>query len=135
MAKRKRTNNDLQNITKDWVTWIPLKPGGEIMCSGRVGSSCSTSGNPFIHRFKQYPTTLDLNSGKNNKIYKEYTYNVSEYETGRNVRLTEQQSNICVPVVCPVQIILDTTLCDTACQWLAAGRWYSPGTLFFFKWR
>ena len=24
--------------------------------------------------------------------------------------------------------VLDTTLCDTVCQWLAAGRWFSPGT-------
>jgi hypothetical protein len=24
--------------------------------------------------------------------------------------------------------ILDTTLCDKVCQWLAAGRWFSPGT-------
>jgi hypothetical protein len=24
--------------------------------------------------------------------------------------------------------ILDTTLCDKVCQWLSAGRWYSPGT-------
>jgi hypothetical protein len=24
--------------------------------------------------------------------------------------------------------ILDTTLCDTVCQWLAAGQWFSPGT-------
>ena len=23
---------------------------------------------------------------------------------------------------------LDTTLCDKVCQWLAAGRWFSPGT-------
>ena len=23
--------------------------------------------------------------------------------------------------------ILDTTLCDNVCQWLAAGRWFSPG--------
>ena len=23
---------------------------------------------------------------------------------------------------------LDTTLCDKICQWLAAGRWFSPGT-------
>jgi hypothetical protein len=29
--------------TKDWVTWTPLKTGGELGCSGRVGSSCSTS--------------------------------------------------------------------------------------------
>ena len=25
--------------------------------------------------------------------------------------------------------VLDTTLCDKVCQWLAAGRWYSAGTL------
>jgi hypothetical protein len=44
----KRTNNDLQNYTyktKDQVTRTPLKIGGELRCSGRVISSCSTSGN------------------------------------------------------------------------------------------
>ena len=25
--------------------------------------------------------------------------------------------------------VLDTTLCDKVCQWLAAGRWFSPCTL------
>jgi hypothetical protein len=41
----KRTNNDLQNIhkTKDRVTRTSLKTGGELMCSGRVGSSYSTN--------------------------------------------------------------------------------------------
>ena len=29
--------------TKDRVTWTPLKTGGELRCSGKVGSSCSTS--------------------------------------------------------------------------------------------
>jgi hypothetical protein len=24
--------------------------------------------------------------------------------------------------------VLDTTLCDNVCQWLVAGRWFSPGT-------
>ena len=46
MTKRKRTNNDLQNTTqktKDRVTQTPLKTGGELRCSGRVSSSCSTS--------------------------------------------------------------------------------------------
>ena len=61
MIKRKCTNNDLQNITyktKDRVTRTPLKTGVELMCSGRVRSSCSTSGtrrvnlvtNPVINR-------------------------------------------------------------------------------------
>ena len=26
--------------------------------------------------------------------------------------------------------VLDTTLCDKVCQWLAGGRWFSLGTLF-----
>ena len=42
-----RTNNDLQNIAniiKDRVTRTPLKTGGELSFSGRVDSSCSTSG-------------------------------------------------------------------------------------------
>ena len=26
------------------------------------------------------------------------------------------------------QGVLNTTLCDTVCQWLVAGRWLSPGT-------
>jgi hypothetical protein len=29
------------------------------------------------------------------------------------------------------QGVIDTTLCDKVCQWLAAGRWSSPGTLVF----
>jgi hypothetical protein len=44
--KDERTINDLQNIThktKDRVTRTPLKTGGELRCSGRVSSSCSTS--------------------------------------------------------------------------------------------
>ena len=26
------------------------------------------------------------------------------------------------------RVVLDTTLSDTFCQWLATGRWFSPGT-------
>jgi len=47
---RQRTNNYLQNTTqeaKDWVTQTPLKAEDELMFSGRIISSCSTSG---IHR-------------------------------------------------------------------------------------
>ena len=52
MKKDKKTNNDLQNITyktKDRVTRTPLKPGGEFKCSGRVSSSCSTSGTRRVN--------------------------------------------------------------------------------------
>jgi hypothetical protein len=51
MAKRKRTNNDLQNIThksKTRATRTPLKTGGELWCPGRISSSCSTSGTRCV---------------------------------------------------------------------------------------
>jgi hypothetical protein len=34
--------------TKDRLTRTPLKTGGEFMCSGRVSSSCSTSGTRYV---------------------------------------------------------------------------------------
>ena len=43
-----RTNNNLQNTTqktKDRATQTPLETEGELRCSGRVSSSCSTSGS------------------------------------------------------------------------------------------
>jgi hypothetical protein len=39
--KQRSTNHTYK--TKDQVTWTPLKTGGELRCSGRVSSSCSTS--------------------------------------------------------------------------------------------
>jgi capsule polysaccharide modification protein KpsS len=47
MAKRKKTNNDLQSTmhkTKDRVTRTTLNTGDEIMYPGRVSGSCSASG-------------------------------------------------------------------------------------------
>jgi hypothetical protein len=35
--------------TKDRVTRTPLKTGGELRCSGRVSSSCSTSGTRHVN--------------------------------------------------------------------------------------
>ena len=42
----KRTNNDLQNIH---IKRTPLKTGGELGCSGRVSSSCSTGGTRRVN--------------------------------------------------------------------------------------
>ena len=45
-GEKKRTNNDLQNIThktKDRVKRTPLKTWDEHRCSGSVDSSCYTS--------------------------------------------------------------------------------------------
>ena len=50
-AKSKRTNNGLQNITlktKDWALQTPLKTGGELRCSVKTSSSCSTCGTSRI---------------------------------------------------------------------------------------
>ena len=47
----KRINNNLQNTTektKNRVMQTSLKTGCEFMCSGRVNSSCSTSGTHHV---------------------------------------------------------------------------------------
>jgi len=38
----KQRSTQHTHTTKDRVTRIPLKTGGELMCSGRIISSCST---------------------------------------------------------------------------------------------
>jgi hypothetical protein len=58
VQKDKQRSPKHTHKTKDRVIRTPLKTGGEIRCSGRVGSSCSTSGtcrvnlvtNPVINR-------------------------------------------------------------------------------------
>ena len=42
--KDKQRSTKHTHKTKDRVTQTPLKNGGELRCSGRVSSSCSTSG-------------------------------------------------------------------------------------------
>jgi hypothetical protein len=41
--KDKQWSTKHNHKTKDRVTWTPLKTGGDLRCSGRVSSSCSTS--------------------------------------------------------------------------------------------
>ena len=53
MTKRKSTKGQQRSTkhtykTKDRVTRTPLKTGGELRCSGRVGSYCSTSGTRLV---------------------------------------------------------------------------------------
>jgi hypothetical protein len=58
VPKDKQRSTQHTYKTKDWVTRTPLQTGGELICSGRVSSSCSTSGtccvnlvtNPVISR-------------------------------------------------------------------------------------
>jgi len=49
--KTKSTDNEIQNTTQktnDWATQTQLKTEGELMCSGRASSSCSTSSRKSI---------------------------------------------------------------------------------------
>ena len=45
VQKDKQQSTEHTYKSKDRVTRTPLKTRGELMCSGRVGSSCSTSAN------------------------------------------------------------------------------------------
>jgi hypothetical protein len=57
MTKRKKVQKNKQRSTKytyktkDPVIRTPSKAGGELMCSGRVGSSCSTSDTRRVNLF------------------------------------------------------------------------------------
>ena len=48
VRKNKQRSRNHTYKTKDRVTRTPLKTGGELMCSGRVTSSCSISGTRRI---------------------------------------------------------------------------------------
>ena len=66
MAKRKSTKDKQRSTkhtykTKDRVTRTPLKTGGELMCSGRVNSSCSIlSISIRLFPIMSIPTTFRL---------------------------------------------------------------------------
>jgi hypothetical protein len=47
--KDKQRSTKHTHTTKDRVTWTPLKTGGEFRCSGRLTSSCSTSGTRRVN--------------------------------------------------------------------------------------
>jgi len=49
VQKDKQRSTKHTHKTKDRVTRTPLNIGGELRCSGRVGRSYSTSGNPRVN--------------------------------------------------------------------------------------
>jgi len=49
VQKDKQRSTRHTHKTKDRVTQTPLKTGGELSCSGRVNSSCSTSGSRRVN--------------------------------------------------------------------------------------
>ena len=52
MARIQKRSTKHTHKTKDLVTRTPLKTRGELRCSGRVGSSCSTSDTDHECRLK-----------------------------------------------------------------------------------
>ena len=70
MDKRKRTSNDLQNSThtpNDGDTRTPLKTGGELRCSGRVSSSCFTSGTRRVNLLTN--PVINHERGKDREVF------------------------------------------------------------------
>ena len=49
VQKDKQRSTKHAHKTEDRVTWTPLKSRGELNCSGRVSSSCSTSGTRGVN--------------------------------------------------------------------------------------
>ena len=70
---KKKGKKDKQRSTKhtyktnDRVTRIPLKTGGELMCSERISSSCSTSGSRRINLVTN--PTISREWGKDREVF------------------------------------------------------------------
>ena len=65
VQRNKQRSTKHTHKTKDRVTRTPLKTGGELRCSGRVGNSCSTSGTRRV-----ILVTNQLNSHKQKRVGK-----------------------------------------------------------------
>ena len=67
VQKNKQRSTKHTYKTGDRVTRIPLKTGGELRFSGRISSSCSTSG---IRRFKLVAKLVKMSHelGKDRKV-------------------------------------------------------------------
>ena len=110
MAKRKSTNNDLQNTTqktKDRATWTTLKISANVWRS-KKGDTLG----------------LKLLFNKNNYVV--FTENWS-----RHIHI------FVLTFPFPTELswvsffynsLNSSKLCDKICQWLATGRWFFPGT-------
>ena len=85
--------------TKDRVTWTPLKTGGELRCSGRVGSSCSNS------------DTRNVNLVTNPVITHERGKDREVFTTGVTIVKTEYD--------CHLKILFSSRLCFTHYFFLA----------------
>ena len=68
IAKRKSTKGQTTIYkTKDRVTRTPLKTGGELRCSGRVSSSCSTCGTRRVNLVRNLVISREW--GKDREVF------------------------------------------------------------------
>jgi hypothetical protein len=69
MAKRKMTKGQTKHThkTKDRVTQAPLNTGGELRCSRRIDSSCSTSGTHRVNIVTNPATSREW--GKDQEVF------------------------------------------------------------------
>ena len=67
VQKEKQRFTQYTYKTKDRVTWTPLKTGGDLRCSGRVSSPCSTSDVEYMGRMTK---THDRTGKENNRKIK-----------------------------------------------------------------
>jgi hypothetical protein len=68
---------------------------------------------------------MDLNPVHNWMSYYDYKPYLS---TRYTCTISAYHHKSCEFEPCSLRGVLDKTLCDKICQWLAAGRWFSPGT-------
>ena len=71
--------------TKDRVTWTPLKTGGELRCSGRVSSSCSTSGTRRVNLVKH--PVISREWGKDREVLRQVEHIRVYYVLDQRVRV------------------------------------------------
>ena len=62
--KDKQRSTKHTNQTKDRVTRTQLRTGGELRCSERVSSSCSTSGTRCVNLVTNMVKTHELGKGR-----------------------------------------------------------------------
>ena len=67
MQKDKQRSTKHTHKTKDRVTQTPLKTGGELMCSGRVNCSCSTSDTHRVNLVTS--TVISHERGKDREVH------------------------------------------------------------------
>jgi hypothetical protein len=67
VQKEKQRSTKHTYKTKDRVTRTPLKTGGELRCSGRVSSSCSTSGTHYVNLVTNPVTSREW--GKDREVF------------------------------------------------------------------